>query len=81
MDTDKLFSAITGGLDAIAPMLPGIGAPILLGISGAVGLVGDLIKLGMNPRVEIDEIRSSIEPFQAAKARLQQKLREKFPNE
>ncbi len=79
MDTNKFFEVAESALETIAPALPGPGGLIALGLSAAVGLVGDLIKLGMNAKVEIQEIRSSIQDFQAAKDRLEQKLRTKFP--
>lgn len=78
-DVANVFDVLSGVGTTIAPALPGVGGGIALGVSAALGLVADLIKLGQDPVTTIAEIRSSLPDFDAAMGRVHQRVKDRFP--
>lgn len=77
MDPQSILRAIGGALTNVAPLASGPWGVALTGIGAAVSLVADLVSHGLDAPVTIEEIRSVLPDYLAAKERLRKLLDEK----
>lgn len=65
-----ILAGASGGIAALAAVLPPPWNTAIGAVASAVALIGDLVRHGVRPEVAIETMRSSLPDYEAARDRL-----------